>query len=257
MRARHKQCGNLIYQPYMATELPLTMRPERKPWSSFPDVLLHAEIPAVKGHIDYMAAKTGDAKAASRLIRDLVSDAVLAAIRNIAGPDRAVLVSVHAVEELGTNAIPEALARATAEFCNLEVDKSIAQANVVNHTGASGFARLARQAVFGGSVKPDRSYVILDDFIGQGGTITNLRGFLEKRGARVILAVALTGKAHSVKLVPEPDQLVRLRRKHAYLEGWWQKEFGFGFDCLTASEARYLERSADADTIRIRIAEAK
>ena len=36
----------------------------------------------------------------------------------------------------------------------------------------------------------------------------------------------------------------------------WRKRFGFGFDCLTESEARYLLRAEDADTIRNRLAAA-
>jgi hypothetical protein len=41
------------------------------------------------------------------------------------------------------------------------------------------------------------------------------------------------------------------------LETWWRAEFGFGFDALTESEARYLLRAEDADTIRRRLAEAE
>ena len=232
-------------------------QPDRVPWGTFPDVVLHVPVPKVKGHPDYPAAKAGDAVAAAELVRSTLSAQALAVVEAAAVPAKAVLVSVHAVEEHGTNAIPEVLARAIAEACKIEIDKSIVQTNVVNHTGATGFWRLARQALFEGEVVAGRSYVIVDDFVGQGGTITNLRGFLEKRGGHVILAVALTGKPHSVKLVPAADQVARLRRKHGELESWWRNEFGFGFDLLTASEARYLESAADADSIRNRIAEAK
>ena len=44
-----------------------------------------------------------------------------------------------------------------------------------------------------------------------------------------------------------------LRDKHVQLENWWLEYFGFDFSCLTESEARYLIRSSDADTIRNRI----
>lgn len=230
-------------------------RPERVPWNAFPDVVLMASIPAIKGHVDYAAGKSGDAEAAARVVRTALPPAHLATISAVALPARAVLVSVHAVEEQGTNALPEAFARAIAEQSGLEVDPSIVQTNVVNHTGASGFARLARQALFEGDVLPGRAYVIVDDFVGQGGTIANLRGFIENRGGRVVLAAALTGKPHSAKLALESDQLTRLRSMYGDdgLEEWWQAELGFGFDCLTASEARYLERATEAHTIRDRI----
>jgi hypothetical protein len=68
----------------------------------------------------------------------------------------------------------------------------------------------------------------------------------------------LTGKSFSAKLALSNDQLLALRKKHGHeFEDWWRAQFGHGFDCLTQSEARYLERSPDADTIRNRIAEAK
>ena len=39
-------------------------------------------------------------------------------------------------------------------------------------------------------------------------------------------------------------------------EKWWKAHFGHAFDCLTYSEARYLTRSPDVDTIRNRLAAA-
>ncbi|WP_373988193.1 hypothetical protein [Duganella sp. BuS-21] len=61
-----------------------------------------------------------------------------------------------------------------------KVESDVVQANVVNHTGASGFSRLAKQAFFQGIVPPEL-YVIVDDFIGQGGTIANLRGHIHEQ----------------------------------------------------------------------------
>lgn len=47
-----------------------------------------------------------------------------------------------------------------------------------------------------------------------------------------------------------------MREKHGELEDWWREHFGVGFDALTQSEARYLARTANADTVRSRVAEA-
>lgn len=165
------------------------------------------------------------------------------------------LASAHAFERTGVNAIPEALADELARRTGFPVDASIVQVNVVGHTGANGFTRLARQAMFDGDVTAEADYLLVDDFIGQGGTLANLRGFIESHGGRVIGATVLTGKPYSAKLSPTDEQLAALRAKHGKeLETWWQSRFGHGFDCLTQSEARYLERSPDADTIRSRIA---
>jgi hypothetical protein len=56
---------------------------------------------------------------------------------------------------------------------------------------------------------------------------------------------------------PEHDLIRALGDKHGRdLENWWREQFGFGFECLTRSEARYLEKSADAQAIRDRLIEA-
>jgi hypothetical protein len=64
----------------------------------------------------------------------------------------------------------------------------------------------------------------------------------------------VTGKPYSAKLAPDAAQIQALRHKHGpELEKWWRQYFGFGFDELTRSEARYLENSTDAHTIRDRL----
>ena len=49
-----------------------------------------------------------------------------------------------------------------------------------------GYARLARQAAFTDAVAMGRQYVMIDDFIGQGGTLANLRGWVEQQGCEVM-----------------------------------------------------------------------
>jgi hypothetical protein len=72
----------------------------------------------------------------------------------------------------------------------------------------------------------------------------------------VALATTLTGDAYSAKLSLS-TQTLALRAKHEQLEDWFRKTFGYGFEQLTESEARYLTRAEDADTIRNRIAAAR
>jgi hypothetical protein len=67
----------------------------------------------------------------------------------------------------------------------------------------------------------------------------------------------LTGKPFSAKLALSLARLLELRACHGKLEDWWFKFFGFDFSCLTESEARYLIRTQDADTIRDRIVAAE
>ena len=135
---------------------------------------------------------------------------------------------------------------------------TMAQTNLVSHMGADGYGRLARQAAFKGDVEAGREYLMVDDFIGQGGTLANLRGWIEKQGGRVVGAVALTGKPYSANYVPHRSNYMNSDKNTARtLKKWWKGHFGHTFDCLTQSEARYLARSPDVDTIRNRLAAAK
>jgi hypothetical protein len=73
------------------------------------------------------------------------------------------------------------------------INDSIVQRNTVGHPGASSFERLAKQALFAGEVTPQQRYLIVDDFVGQGGTLANLIGFIASRGGQVVAATDLTG----------------------------------------------------------------
>jgi hypoxanthine-guanine phosphoribosyltransferase len=220
-------------------------------------VILATTESAVKQHAEYEAAKTGDVASAKRLAAQLTADATLQAIRAVFSGGSPALVPVHAVEDLGYNRIPGAFAELLAERLNLEVETGIIQANVVNHTGASGWQRMVRPAVFEGAVIEGREYFLVDDFVGQGGTLANLRGYLMQSGGRVLGATTLTGRADSATLALRSDTLTALRATHGdEIENWWQDVFGYRFDCLTESEARYLVRVENADTIRARLVEA-
>lgn len=228
------------------------------PWGNFPDVLIHASESAVKQHPLYWDAKTGDAVAADLLVSATLNPVQIEALSTLLVGHCPILVSAHAYERNGVNAIPEAFADELAKRLGWEVDGGVVQVNVVSHTGADGFSRLACQPEFDGPIQSGSEYVLVDDFVGMGGTLANLRGRIEAYGGKVLAAVALTGKPHSAKLRLERNTLDDLRNKHGTeLEHWWQERFGHAFDALTESEARYLVRTPDAGTVRDCIAAAE
>lgn len=160
------------------------MQPLRTAWpADFPPVFIAAGESVVKRHPDYAAAKAGNAEAAARLVSELVTADIVDAIGATLDCRDAIVASIHAVEAGGVNAIPEAVADRIAQQLGLETDENLVQINVVNHTGADGFARLARQALFDGKVRERHRYLIVDDFVGQGGTIANFRGWIESAPA--------------------------------------------------------------------------
>ncbi len=242
------------------TALKAMKQPPRVPWRDFPDAVLLAPERETKAHSEYAAAKSGSAAAAARLVDALVDEAGLAKVRLLFDGregGQPLLVSAHAYEREGFNAIPAALAQLISERFAIPFDTDIVQTNIVGHTGADGYGRLGRQAAFDGKVLSGRECLLVDDFIGQGRTLANLRGWVESKGGTVIGAIGLTGKPYSAKLNPTQEQIHELREKHGpELENRWSEQFGHAFDCLTQSEARYLTRSPDVDTIRDRLAAA-
>ncbi len=244
-------------------ELKEMKHPPRVAWEAFADVVLLAGESQTKQHSAYHDAKArGDAVAATNLVNSLVDETGIAAVGTLIGAvsqsGNPILVSAHAWESQGLNAIPAALTRLLSECLGFPRETAIVQTNIVSHTGADGYGRLARQACFDGPIEAGREYVMVDDFVGQGGTLANLRGWIEKQGGLVVGAIALTGKPYSAKLNPSQEQLHELRQKHgADFEQWWKEHFGHAFDCLTQSEARYLARSPDVDAIRDRLTAAK
>lgn len=230
--------------------------PLRQPWSpSDPDVLIVAGESSIKSHPSYALAKAGSADAAWRLASEFLDRAPREALASLVTL-RPIVLPVHAVETAGVNEIPSAMAGWLSRRYGLEWKPGVVQINRVGHTGASGWHRLANQALFEGPVEPGAHYLLIDDFVGQGGTLGNLRGYLLAQGARVTGMVALTGKPRSSKIALSPQTLTDLRAKHGSLEPWWSNEVGFDFARLTQSEAEYLLR-VDADTIRNRMAEAR
>ena len=229
----------------------------RFPWNGFPPVVIAATQSAVKQHLEYEAAKTGDVPSAKRLAAELTANGIVGTIRDLIAGRPCVLVPVHALENQGYNRIPAAFAEFLSERLGLDVELEIVQANVVNHTGASGWERMSRPPLFDGPVRVGSNYFLVDDFVGQGGTLANLRGYLIHGGGTVIGATTLTGRADSATLGLQAETLRNLRGKHGEaIENWWQTIFGYRFECLTESEARYLLRVEDADTIRMRLTEA-
>jgi hypothetical protein len=232
---------------------------KRNPWpAGFPDVVVHTTVRVRDAHPDYFTAKTGDSEAAARLVRDLVTADGLAKVAAVVAGRSPIVVPVSAIESGGYNAIPDAYARFLGRRLQLRVEEEIDQANSVGHTRSSGFVRLARRATFEGPVLAGDSYLIADDHVGLGGTIAELRAYIEANGAAMIGATTLTRSRDSHHIALRPETLRQLREKHGQsLEDLWRERFGYGLDGLTEPEAGYLLRTPDVERIRAGLAEAE
>lgn len=201
-------------------------------------------------------AKEGDVQAAHELLQRLRKKREGNTARELAKATKCIWLPVVSIEKSGHNVLPAVLAEYLSAATGHEVTNSILQINVAEHTGADGWHRLAHPALFDGKVQMGARYWLVDDFVGMGGTLANLRGFVEAAGGHVSGCTALTGRADSSTLRLDASLLGTLRSKHGTLDDWWRWRFGYGTDCLTFSEARFLGRAETVDRIRDRMASA-
>ncbi|MQA20709.1 hypothetical protein GEV01_14400 [Rugamonas sp. FT103W] len=221
----------------------------RFPWNHFPPVYIHASENFVKMHHAYPAATAGDTWAAMELVADAISFPVLEQLWKRFDAQAPVLVSVRTTEASGVSVIPDAMARTISALLRWPWERRIVQANKLKHAGASGYERLQRQVIFSGRVLIGLNYLLVDDVLGQGGTLANLRGHILAQKGCVIGATVLRGRDYSAELALTDAKLSELRRQHGHIEYWWRQRFGFGFESLTASEARFLSRARTAERI--------
>lgn len=233
--------------------------PIRLPWAAdFPDVVIHTALRARDNHPGYGTAKAGDADAALTLACDLLTPDGIARLRQIVGDRPALLLPVIADELTGFNAIPDAMAQILGDELRLAVIAGeIVQTNKVGHTRAPAFQRLVTPATFEGPVQQGESYVLVDDHVGLGGTLANLRGHVETRGGTVIAITTLTesrdARAISLRL---PTRNMLWERHGEALDALWKSQFGYGIDCLTEVEALNLCRQQSVAAIEDFLAQA-
>jgi hypothetical protein len=229
-----------------------TVAPPRVPFTpDFPDVVVqqpHGSPAHYLDHPDYAAAKAGDPEAAVRFVGDTIDPAKIDALRAAIGDSKPTVVAVHGEEAAGLNAIPERFAKVLSDALGLPVDTDIVQANRPGRTGQNAEYRMSVHSKFDGPVQPGHDYLIVDDNVTQGGTLADLRSYIESQGGHVVAASTLTGSRASEILAPRAETLRALRARFPALESRWQGTFGHDFNGLTEGEARYLLRSKGSDS---------
>jgi len=233
--------------------------PTRLPWPpDFPDVVIHTDVRTRDNHPGYAAAKAGDAEAALMLASDLLSPDGIVSLHEIIGNRPTLLLPVVADELTGFNAIPDAMAQVLgSELGTPVIAGEIVQTNKVGHTRAPAFQRLVTPATFEGQVQPGANYVLVDDHVGLGGTLANLRGYVEARGGEVIAITTLTESRDARIISLQPATRIVLWEHHGQaLDDLWKSQFGYGIDCLTEVEALNLCRQHSVAAIEDFLAQA-
>jgi hypothetical protein len=231
---------------------------ERRPWpASFPDAVVHTTVAVRDAHPFYAPSKSGDAFAALNLAVDLLDqESPVKELKSIIGNQEVCLLPVVADEATGFNAIPDAMAQWLSIILDIPtLTGEIIQINKVGHTRAKSFQRFVTPAMFDGPVTQGANYILVDDHVGLGGTLANLRGYVEACGATVIGITTLTESRGARTISLQPDTLAVLMDKHGEeLDTFWRTRFGYGIDCLTDVEAQILYRQHSVDEIENRLA---
>lgn len=230
----------------------------RTPWNDFPPIrVLYPSGTLKKADEDlYLMAKGGDVEAAFKLLfQKVLREQDIYQIGSDFFEYNPILVPVLAEEHLGKNRIPAVFAEILSGYLGFEVSNDIVQTVKANHTNANAYERIVRQPMFDGYVEPNRNYVILDDTVSMGGTLAALRGYIESKGGKVILGIALTGYPN-LNIVPLEKTLNYVKTKHPQLVEWWPNEFGFPLDQLTQGELGHFKKPDSFDIIRDRLIEA-
>lgn len=230
----------------------------RTPWLiDFPDVLTHCTVAERDQHEKYAAAKSGDHGAAVALVFELINATTIEKIAQLTKDYRIagnppLIVPVAAIEKHGYNAIPSAMSEELSIWLHLPVHKGeLRQINKVGHTRAPSWQRIVTPPLFSGDVIPERNYILVDDHVGVGGTLANIRGYIEDKGGRVVAMTTLTASQDAEKISLTSESLNMLKSKYGQeLEAFWQEHFGYGLECLTAIEARNIARQPSVDAIR-------
>jgi len=223
-----------------------------KPWELLAE---HPDYDAAKNHEDRIAAlslvhsflNTPENQAQMLLLKQNYPDAII--------------VPVHAIEANGRNKIPGALAEYIGKRTGIEVDDSIIQTNRVHRTGKDEWHRFAFRPSFDGEVKSGRNYIVVDDVFSNGGSLNELRLFIEKNGGKVVHAVAMSLGGHGNEIAPNPEIIKVLVDKYGpetlslFLQEF--NLYGGNYKALTNPEAFALRRAPSLDEARDRILAAR
>jgi len=217
----------------------------------------------MKNHPDYFNAKSGDTNAAYKLVNDIIQGEKqqIKILKLAADYPDAILVGVHAQEAYGINKIPETMAQLIHKATGLKIDANIVQSVKVMRTNSNSFYRLANRPKFSGEIQSGSQYILIDDVITCGGTLSELRCFIESNGGIVVQMLTLSASKFSTNINLSEKTKFKLLGKYDIMNlRSILKEFdiyGGNERYITESEARILTSARTINAARDRIAQAR
>jgi hypothetical protein len=246
----------------------------RVPWSGFPPVIINGHYksegvddgrPGLSEHRDYKAAKKArDAEAAERLLYDLIRPELLddlydQAMDHGVSDENVSVVAPVAFPEDSNNVLALGFAYLLENELGWKVEDHIFQAKIVSRDHGDAWHRIAHPTDFRGNIEPGRKYVIVDDILTLGGTLADLRGFIEMGGGSVIGAAVLSSRTPDqggIALLPETHELLTTRFG-SDLDEFCRQELGHDCSCITEPEAGVFLRCRSIARIRSSVYRAR
>lgn len=235
----------------------------RAPWpNGFPPVMIHGPwqgdgFAGLADDTEYFPAKkkrdiNAAARVCARFIREDVCEQIFdTCVDNSERPPLVIAPAMNILESQNVLAI--GYAQRLACEMGWEVAKHVFQGvSVKRDFVTDNWFRIAHQPEFYGDVEHGRRYVIADDVCTMGGTIASLRGFIESKGGNVICATTLAGRAGGIMEIAISSQTLyglQTRDDGRFAEVVMQ-ELGYGLECLTEPEGRFLLRCASPERFR-------
>jgi len=222
---------------------------------NFPQVMFQTTTSALKNSRNgalHTQAKNGDRQAADQLVQNLIKPERL---QEFAEQYKdALIVPVRGEGAGSKNKIPYAYAEALEEY-GMKVDEQIIQVQKAGHTSSEGIHRLMAHSAFDGEVIPGQDYVLLDDVMTFGGTLNDLRDYIESNGGHVVACTTLAVGRNGSYLAVQPKTVEEIYSKFGKDEiNNLLREAGIAHDAesLTDRQARYIQNT-DLFTLRDRI----
>lgn len=157
----------------------------------FPPVYGHTSISYLKHCQGFEEAKNGDIDAASHVVTKCVKPNRIAELKKTYAD--AVLLPI-----ISNNRLPEAFAKQIDMEVNTEVYEMASQSRKT----LSAMERLVHKPCFSGKINAGETYIIVDDVVTQGGTISELRKYVLLNGGIVVAVTALAFSTDSRIIAP-------------------------------------------------------
>jgi len=209
--------------------------------NGFPPLYSHTSISRLKHCPGFSDAKQGNMQAALLVAGVSVKSERIKELRE--KYPSAVLLPV-----MTKNKLPEAF----AWLIGLKVCLDVREVQSFKIKNLSAMERLLHKPQFRGTITKGESYIIVDDIVTQGCTISALRQFVLSRGGSVAAVTALAYAAGSGAIAPGPERVRRLAEKPGYphmLETLRFYHIAEELGEMTDSQIKYLLRFKNTEQL--------